>query len=136
MTPVYVGNVVVSGQTFVKKRVVRAQQVKGAPILPQLALDEQLSLTLQRLAQVVVKLRKQCGVRRHEPHVSQVQPLAGKIAHQRRRAVIVQHSPNLLLQDRWLTERAAHPRGPRSSSSGMLLHKKNDNRDASSRLLI
>ena len=67
--------------------------------------------------------------------VAQVQPLRREVGHQRSRSRVGEHAPHLLLEHRRL---CSVPRIARSSSSssGMLLQRKNDSRDASSRSLM
>ena len=95
--------------------------------------DEQLRFALERLTQVVVEVGKTdsaFGATRAQ--VSQIQPLPGEIRDERRRPRIgaasactccFEHAP----------ARFSWPRAARSSSSssGMLLQRKNDSRDAS-----
>ena len=78
-----VGNAVVPRQPFVDEGVVGAQQIQDAAVLAQDALEQQLGLAPERLAQVVVEVRELVGVGQHAAHVAQVQPLAGEV---RRRA--------------------------------------------------
>ena len=53
-----------AGQPFVDEGVVGGQQIEDAAIVAELAVKEQLGLALEGLAQVVVELGKQIGVRR------------------------------------------------------------------------
>ena len=86
-------------------------------------------------AQVVVEIREQVQVRVDDLQVPQMQPLAGEIVNQRLATRVGQHAPHLLFQDGgscslpWLASAI-------SGSSGMLLHRKNDRREASSRSLM
>ena len=54
--PYTFGNAVVLGQPLVHERVVRAQQVEHAAVFADDALEEQLGLAPERLAQVVVEV--------------------------------------------------------------------------------
>ena len=74
-------------QLFVEERVVGRQQIEDAAILLQLTLEEQLGFLHERGPQVVVKPREfPVGVRREQPHVANLQPLAEEVPHQRRAA--------------------------------------------------
>ena len=61
-----VRHAVMARQPFVDERVVAAEQVEGAALLAEDALEEQLRLALKRLAQVVVEVREFIGVG-HDP---------------------------------------------------------------------
>ena len=96
--PTHVRDAVVSREPFVEKRVVRAQQVDDAPVLPQLAFHEQLGLTLKGLAEVLVEPGKQIRIRCDAADAAQHQPLASEIVDQRRRPGISQHPVHLLVE--------------------------------------
>ena len=83
----------------------------------QLAFEKQLRFLDERGAQVVVEPRiLSVGVRRQQPDVAHLQPLAEEVLHQRRaRARIGQHAPHLL--HRASSRRCSFPRIARSSSS-------------------
>ena len=127
------GNSVVPGQLFVQERVVRRQQLHDAAVRLQLIVEEQLRFPHEGGPQVVVEPGKfPVRVRRQQPDVARLQPLAEKVVHQRcARARIGEHAPRLLIEDSRIPQ---FPRIARSSSSssGMLLHRKNDKREASS----
>ncbi len=82
---------VVPRQSLVEKRVVGRQQLDHAAILANLVLDEQLGFLPQRVAEVLVELGKRLRVGRDAAHVAQVEPLAGKIADERRGTRIGEH---------------------------------------------
>ena len=135
VTAVHVREAVEFRQPFIDERVVRRQELHQRPIVPHLALEEHLGLGNKGLAQVFVEIRKHPRIRLHHPHVAQLQPLAREIAHQRRRAAVGEHPPDLLFQDLRIFQLAAR-RGLEQFSSGMLLQRKNDSRDASSRSVM
>ena len=56
---VHVGNAVVLGQALVEEGVVGAQQIEHAAVLAHDALEEQLGLLPEGLAQIVVEIREQ-----------------------------------------------------------------------------
>src|SRR4029453_18965860 len=72
VTPVDVGNVVVLGQPFVEKRVVRCQHFHDATISSELIVQEQLCFLLERLSEVVVKVGKQVRIWRVHANVPQI----------------------------------------------------------------
>ena len=123
-------------QPLVDERVVRGQQVEDAAVLAHDAVEEQLRLAPERLPQVVVEVR--------ELVLSRAPCSAGcaaaatgpaKLSTSASRLRVGQHPPHLLLEHRRLVQ-SSRARHVSSSSSGMLLHRKNDSRDASSRSLI
>ena len=132
-----VGNAVVLRQPLVDERVVGGQQVEDAAILLDDAGEEQLDLALERAAQVVVEVGEEVDDR------------LGWSSAQRTPS----HWP-VKLRDQRLGARiraasgapaARAPPDPRSrpcaatsisSSSGMLLHRKNDRREASARSVM
>ena len=89
----------------------------------------------KRFSQVVVEVRIDVGIRRSTVERSQVQPLASEVLDERRRLRIGDHPAHLLLEHRRLAQRPCSAR-VRSSSSGMLLQRKNDSLDASARSLM
>ena len=137
MRAVDVGNAVVPGQPLVDERVVGGQQLEHRPILAHDAVEEHLGLAPERLPQVVVEVRELVDERRHVAQVAEVQPLRRRSwSTSASRAWIGQHAPHLLLEHRRLTQAALARAIASSSSSGMLLQRKNDSRDASSTSLI
>ena len=124
------------GQPLVQERVIGVQQVDHAAILADDALEEQLRLPLEGLAQVVVEVEQHFRTRLMHGHIADEQPLAGEVLDERLRARVREHPPHLLLQDVGLAAEFFFSATSRSSSSGMLLHRKNDSRDAKSRSLM
>ena len=127
---------VVPGQPLVDERVVRRQELDHAAVLAQLCFDEQLGLPPHRAAQAArrspgtsARSARRCAMLRscsHWPAKFSTSALAFGSASMRRTCwASVAGSCSL-------------PRSARSSSSssGMLLQRKNDSRDASSRSLI
>jgi len=87
---------------------VGGQELENAAVVAQLALEEQLGLSPQRLSQVVVEGRKQQPVRRGRAQVAQIQPLTGKVFRECARARVVQHPLHLLVQHRWVAQPTSH----------------------------
>ena len=98
---------VVLGQALIDEGVIRVQQIDDAAILAQLAFDQQLGFLLERLAQVLVEVGKGRRIRLYRWDIAQEQPLAGEVLHQRLRARIGQHAPDLALQNGRVAELAA-----------------------------
>ena len=98
---VHIGNAIVTRQLFVQERVVGRQQIDDAAILSQLTVEEQLDFLHERGSQVVVKPWKLLvRVRREQPDIANLQPLAEEIPDERRpRARIGQHAADLLLEN-------------------------------------
>ena len=65
MTAVHMRDPVVLREPLVDERVIRRQQLADAAVLPHLTLDEQLGFLTQRLTEILIKIRKQLGVRRN-----------------------------------------------------------------------
>src|SRR3989442_8323230 len=93
-----VSDLVMPRQPFVHIRVVGRQQVDDAVVLAHLARQEQLSLSLESLAQVVVKLWKGVDVRLHAPKAADLQPLFSKILHERARTTVAEHATDLTFE--------------------------------------
>ena len=93
-------------QPFVHKRVVRSKQIHDAAILVDNALEEQLRLTTEGLAQIVVEVRKNHGDGLLTLQTAQVQPLTSEVIDQRVRPWIDQHPANLRLQHRRVAQLA------------------------------
>ena len=102
-----VGDAVVARQPFVDERVVGGQQFEQAAILPHDAADEQLRFAAERAPQIVVELGKAPAIRLELRDVAQMQPLAGKVVHERRGPRVRQHPPHLLIQHRRILQPAA-----------------------------
>ncbi len=62
--PLHAGNAVMTRQPLVEERVVRGQQLRQRPILAELAVDEELGLALEGLAQVLVEIGEEIGIGR------------------------------------------------------------------------
>ena len=120
-------------QPLVDERVVGVDQIQDAAILADDGLEQQFRLAPERVAEVAVEL---LGAGRDVVELPQLQPLARQIVDERAARGIGQHAPRLLLEHRG--DRTSRPfaASPSSSSSGMLLQRKKDSRDASSRSLI
>ena len=127
-------NAVVRRQPLVEERIVGRQQLHDAAVVAHLAADEQPRLLLHRVAQVLVEFRIQLGVGDDAGELAQLEPAAGEIVDQRVRARIAEH-PLHLLFERAGSLSVPRTAASRSSSSGMLLQRKNDSRDARSRSL-
>src|SRR4051794_38384938 len=94
-------NAVMLREAFVQERVVAVDQVEDTAILLQNALKKELRLLPKRLSQVVVEIREQAHVGIGRIQIAKIQPLPGKVADQRSRTIIRQHSPNLVLKCIW-----------------------------------
>ena len=86
---------VVVGEPLVDERVVGGQQIRHAPVVPDLAVEEERHLARHRLAQVRVELGERLRIGGHQRHVAQVQPLPSEVVDQRPRARVGQHSADL-----------------------------------------
>ena len=101
------------GQLFVEERVVRRQQIDDAAVRPSADRSRNSSVSRTKaLPQVVVEPGKlPVRVRRQQPDVAGLQPLAEEVVHERRtRARVGEHPPHLLLEDR--RRRAAFRESP------------------------
>ena len=87
------------GQPLVEERVVGRQQVEHAAVLAQDARDEQL-VSLRNAWRSASSNGRMTRIRLDGLEVSQVEPLAGEVRHQRFGARIVEHAPHLLLEHR------------------------------------
>ena len=122
------------GQPFVDERVIRGQQIDDVPVLADDALEQQFRFGPERLTQVIVPIRIEQAIWGGRRQISQIQPLRRSSSPARRNAdppacgaPAVPGPPGRLVC----------PWGqPISSSSGMVLQRKNDNREANSRSLI
>ena len=122
-------------EPLVEERVVRGQQIDDVAILPHDAFKEQFRLAPETLPQLVVPVGIEHSIRRRRRQIPQVQQLIGEVFHQSLAIGIGEHAPHLLLEHTgllsfpWLARLI-------SSSSGMLLHRKNDKREANSRSVM
>ena len=132
----HVGDAVVARQPLVEERVVSAQQIERAAILADDAVDEHLGLDSKRFAQRVVEVGEVLLDRNGRRQIAQEQPLPRELLDERRRSGRRQSSagPGARGQPGSRRRRCSARRS--SSSSGMLFHRKNDRRDASSRSLM
>ena len=107
MRAIHIPDPIEASQTFVRERIVRRQELRDWTTLTHLTFKEQFRLALERVPQVVVEIRKLVRIRIHGLHVPKEEPLTAEILHQRRRASIGQHAPNLLFKDVRILEFAA-----------------------------
>ena len=119
------------GQPLVDEGVVGLQQIDHAAVFAHDALEEQLGLALEAAPQVVVEVGELVGVGLRVPNVPKVQPLTREVSDQRLRLWVGKHAPRLSLEHRRVFSLPALASAS-SSSSGMLLHRKNESREASS----
>ena len=136
LAAVDVRDAVVLRQPFVDERVVRRQQIEDAAVLVDDAVEEQLHLAPERLAQIVVEVREHVHDRLFRLHAAHVQPLPREVARPAPR-----DRGSAIIRRTCCSSTAGSLSLPcvatvSSSSSGMLLHRKNDNREASSRSLM
>ncbi len=130
-----VRNAVVRGQALVDERVVGAQQIERAAILAHDALEEELRLATERLPEGVVEIGEHALHRDDGVEVSKEQPLSREVADEGVRSRVGHHAANLARKHRGLAQLTLVARFS-NSSSGTLLHRKNERRDASSTSLI
>ena len=102
------GDAVVPREPLVQERVVGGEQVADVAILEQHARHEGLDLDGHVLPQLVVERRKQIRIGLHFAELVEIQPLEREVAHQARRARVVQHPKRLGLER--ARRRAACPR--------------------------
>src|SRR5947199_384298 len=79
---VHVRNPVMLRQPFVQECIVRPEEVEHTAVLAHDTLEKEFRFLAERLAQIVIKIRKETQVRGDRFQVSQVKPLPGKIADQ------------------------------------------------------
>ena len=92
------------GEPLVQERVVRSQQIEHTSVFANDAVEEEFRLAPERLAQVVIKVRKYHWQGPDALHAAQIQPLPGEVDCEGLRARIRQHSPDLLLEHRRILE--------------------------------
>src|SRR5262245_19399531 len=92
-------NAVMFGQSLIQESVVRVQQIEGAAVLAQDALEEELSFATEGLSQSLVEVGEDVGIGRDGLQISEVQPLPAEIADEGLRAWVVEHAARLLSQD-------------------------------------
>ena len=117
--------------TLIQECVVGVEQVQDAAIFAHDRCKKQFGLPFHRSPQdysskPLNRLRSGEATRQ----VADLQPLAGEIFHQRLRARIGQHPPHLRGQHIFVETGVPCSARRNNSSSGMLLHKKYDSREA------
>ena len=106
--PVDARDAVVARHALVDEGVVGTKQVEDASILAQRAADEQLRLLPEAVEQALVVVRVEVGVDDYFTEATQIQPLRGKVVHERiDRLRIRQHPAHLLLDDLGLRQLAS-----------------------------
>ena len=75
-------------------------------MLSKNAVHEELGFVAEGLAQAVVEIREQGNRRTLSVEVSQLQPLAHEVAHERLGAPVCEHAPYLLVEDGGVAEPA------------------------------
>src|SRR5689334_6375624 len=108
MTAVNIGNSVVSGETFVGKRVVRREQLQRRTIRADLVLQEETRLLLERRTQIVVELGKHFDVRVMRGDVANREPLAEEALDERGCTPIGQHATYLPLERGRISQSTLH----------------------------
>ena len=126
------GNAVVLGEPFVDKRVIGIQQIHDAAVFADDAFKKHFRLAPERLAQVVIEI---LGRGFHLRQFAQTEPLPGKIGDQRSATSESASMRRICCSSTLGSLSLPLTATSRSSSSGMLLHRKNDSREASARLL-
>ena len=91
------------GKALVDERVVGRKQIEQAAILAKDARHEKRRLGRERLPQRFVE-REDHRIGLHGLDVTQLQPLTGKVRHQRVGARILDHPPHLLFQHRSVSQ--------------------------------
>ena len=70
-------------EPLVQERVVGAQQIERTAVVADDAVEEQLGLAPECLAQTVIEVRKDALHRHRRVEVAQEQPLSGEVADER-----------------------------------------------------
>ena len=125
-------------EPLVDERVVRRQQIEDAAVLAQMLSKKSSVSRRSACRSAVVEVREIARNRgRSGRQIAQLEPLPGEVA---RRSASERASASIRRTCRSSTpaslELAATRPDRAASSSGMLLHRKNDSREASSRSLI
>jgi hypothetical protein len=128
MAAANVRDAVVPGEALVDERVVRVEQLNERAVLANDRVEQQLGLAAQRSPQVGVEARR-FGL--DGGQVAKIQPLAGEVLDERVAllSAIIRLTWRCSVagsRSRFFAARSS------SSSSGMLLHRKNESREASS----
>ena len=127
---------VVPGEPLVDKRVVGIQQIDHAAVLVDDALDEQLGFFAESLPQIVVEIGEHRTVGTWLCKSRRFSHWPAKFVTSASERGIGQHPLDLLFEDGRIAQLVLARPASSSSSSGMLLHRKNDRREASSRSLM
>src|SRR5690606_17771875 len=98
------GNAVVGSESFVDKRVIRVQQIEDAAVFTNQTVEEQLHLASERVAEIVIKVRKHVRDGNVAVKRPQAEPLSGEVGGKRGGSRIVEHSVYLLCERRRLGE--------------------------------
>ena len=136
LRPVNIGNAVMFGEPLIEESIVRGQQINDVAVLTHDAFKEHFRFTAETLPQLVVPV----GIELRHPAMSPANSASTAIARR-------SSSPEPPIEDRRASAApAARARLDCStcpwlarlinSSSGMLLHRKNDKRDANSRSVM
>ena len=99
LAAVNVRNVIVPCETLIKERVVGGHEIQNIPIFFNDALEKQQRFLLERLAQIVIEVRKLFRKRLHVFQIPQVQPLTGERRRESFSLGVGNHSANLPLED-------------------------------------
>ena len=130
-----VGNSVVSRQPFVDERVIGVQEIHDVAVFVEDAADKQFHFLSESRLQAIVEVREKNGVRIDLVEIAHAQPLKREVRDQRFGPRIGEHAAHLLFQHDRIAQSSFHCEIEQRLVRD-LLHRKNDNRDASSRLLI
>ena len=97
--------------------------------------DEQFHFLAESRLQAIVEVREENGVRIDLVEIAHAQPLKREVRNQRLGSRIGEHAAYLLFQHDRVAQASLHGEIQQRFVRD-LLHRKNDSRDASSRLLI
>jgi len=93
-------------EALVDEREVGGDQIEDAAILPDNAVEEELSLADECVGERRVPVREKEAVGPHFLHVLQPQPLRRETRRERERPRIRHHARDLFIEDRRVAERA------------------------------
>ena len=127
------GDPVVPGQPLVEERVVGVEEVGDRPVVVDDRGEEQLDLAGHRQAERLVEAGEPAPVGAGQLEVPGLEPLAGEVLDELPGLRVLEHPGDLGVEV--LRRPGAGPSAARSSSSssGMLLQRKYESREASSR---